>query len=283
MLERFSRIGEAALFLTQQGYLFYIVQTLFAFVLLYYVFKVLRDNGAKKFMGIYAGLIFGACALALFSEGIDIDLLLIFTMLLSMFFLLMYSLEIKRGLTKMKKVVSKSNFEAQNKTAQQTEGCISGIIKAVQNMSKKDTGALIVLANKNFPKQIVDSGIVLDADISSQLIEGIFINKAPLHDGAMIVDGHKIVAAGCFLPLTQNNDIAPEYGSRHRAAIGVTEACDVTTIVVSEETGIVSIVKKGQVERYADFMKLRRVLTEYYFAEDSSSGRSDKKNKERTI
>lgn len=282
-MERFIQLKEAFFAMAEGDYLAYALELVFAFALLYYVFKVLRDNGAIRFLVIYLVILLFSCALVLVAKGIGLQVFLTFIMLLSLFFLLIFNIEIKRSLTRVKKVVNKSNFEFQHKTTQQTEDCIAAIIHAVQNMSKKDTGALIVLANKNFQKQIVESGIRLDADISDQLLEGIFVNKAPLHDGAVIIEGHKIVAAGCFLPLTQNIDLSSEFGTRHRAALGVTEACDVTVLVVSEETGIVSIARKGQLERYADAAALRRVLREYYFSEEEASAKKKKKDKENAV
>ena len=98
------------------------------------------------------------------------------------------------------------------------------------------------------------------------LIEGIFIPKAPLHDGAMIIYGDRIQTAGCFLPLTQR-DFPKDYGTRHRAGIGVTEVADVSTIIVSEETGIVSVVRRGDITRYVDSESLKRFLRDYYWKE----------------
>lgn len=276
-LERFEQIGECFLPFIKGSYPIYALELILAFVLFYYVIKVLKDNNANAFVVAYSLMVVAGSVLVLSAAGVSLTLYLEFIVLLSMFFLLTYNLEIKRSLTKVKKDTRRSNFEAEEKTMQQTEACISALIKAVQNMSKKDTGALIVLANNNLPKQIIDSGIILEADISSQLIEGIFINKAPLHDGAMIINGHKIKAAGCFLPLTQNQNIAAEFGTRHRAAIGVTEVSDVITIVVSEETGIVSVVKKGKIDRYADYNMLRNVLIEYYW---TGFNKAKKKTKE---
>ena len=142
----------------------------------------------------------------------------------------------------------------------------------MQNLSKNNIGALIVFSNGNLPKDIVDSGIALGANISSQLIEGIFIPKAPLHDGAMIIVGDKIQAAGCFLPLTQK-DFPKDYGTRHRAGIGITEVADVSTVIVSEETGIVSVVKRGEITRYMDSESLKRFLKEYYWKDGNAEGK----------
>ena len=135
-------------------------------------------------------------------------------------------------------------------------------------MSKNDVGAIIVLTSGNVPSQIIDSGVKIDSDISSELIESIFFPKTPLHDGALIVNGTRIVAAGCFLPLSQNVDNIPkDLGTRHRAGLGVTETLDVVSLIVSEETGIISIASGGQLTRYADTEKLKKVLQKYYWQE----------------
>lgn len=134
-------------------------------------------------------------------------------------------------------------------------------------MSKNNVGALLVLSKGSLPKQVLQSGVMVDAEISPQLIEGIFFPKSPLHDGAMIIKGHKILAAGCFLPLSQKLNYPKEFGTRHRAAIGITEVANVISIVVSEETGIISVVKQGNVQRYADYDVLKSVLRDYYWQE----------------
>jgi diadenylate cyclase len=129
-------------------------------------------------------------------------------------------------------------------------------------------GAIIVLSTGNVPGQILDSGVRLDSDVSSELIESVFFPKTPLHDGAMIVNGTKIVAAGCFLPLSQNVDKIPkDLGTRHRAGLGVTETLDVASLIVSEETGIISIARAGQITRYADTEMLKKTLQRYFWQE----------------
>ena len=140
-------------------------------------------------------------------------------------------------------------------------------------MWKDNIGALIILANDNLPAQVLESGVILDADISAQLIEGIFFPKAPLHDGAMVINNYKIQAAGCFLPLTQNVNIPKELGTRHRAGIGVTETSNVTALIVSEETGVITIAQRGKISRYADYDALRHALNEYYWKDLSADGR----------
>lgn len=142
---------------------------------------------------------------------------------------------------------------------------ISDIVKAVQSMSKKNTGALIIIAPDNIPEAIIESGTTIDANLSASLIECLFSTKAPLHDGAVFIRGNKIMAAGCFLPLTQNTTLDKELGTRHRAAIGETEQYDShLAIIVSEETGVISVARRGEIVRYYDSVMLNEVLEQVY-------------------
>ncbi len=137
---------------------------------------------------------------------------------------------------------------------------VNDIVKACQHMSRDDTGALIVICD-NISETITDSGTLIDATVSSDLLETIFFDKTPLHDGAVIIKANKIVAASCYLPLTQNLDLPREFGTRHRAAIGITESNpSLTAIVVSEESGIISAMHDGKVKRYLDADGLKAVL-----------------------
>lgn len=141
---------------------------------------------------------------------------------------------------------------------------IADIVRATQNMSKKDIGALIVIAPDTVPEHILDSGTRLNSQLSCQLIECLFNPKAPLHDGAVFIRGNKILAAGCFLPLTQQADLDKDLGTRHRAAIGITEQSDHLAIIVSEETGIISVARNGEILRYFDSQMLTDVLEQIY-------------------
>lgn len=134
------------------------------------------------------------------------------------------------------------------------------IVRAVQNMAKSDTGALIIIAKDNIPEYIMNSGVQLDAQLSSGLLESIFNKKSPLHDGAVIVKENRVLATGCFLPLSQDNAISKDLGTRHRAAIGITEEANVLSIVVSEETGIISTVESGVIRRYITPEKLTEAI-----------------------
>ena len=124
---------------------------------------------------------------------------------------------------------------------------VDSITKACQNMSDIHQGALILIARKNNLDDISSTGVIVNADISNPLIENIFFKNSPLHDGAMIIRNNRITAARCILPVTQKTNIPGHYGLRHRAAIGVTEVNDCIALVVSEETGNISMVVDGEI------------------------------------
>ena len=245
-------------------------EILFFFAMIFYVSKVLRDNDATKLMLLYWVLLISSGCLHVFApELIDKQFLLLAMVLFSAFMLILFNVEVKKSLWDVHTNKEKSDKHASGgteiHTQAETEECINNIIKALQNMSKNNVGALLVLSKGSLPKQVLQSGVGIGAEISTQLIEGIFFPKAPLHDGAMIINGHKIQAAGCFLPLTQKTSYPKEYGTRHRAAIGITEVANVISLVVSEETGIISIIKQGNVIRYADYDMLTDALKDYYW------------------
>ena len=127
--------------------------------------------------------------------------------------------------------------------------CVDHVTKAAGNMQSQKIGALIVFERKTQLGEIINTGTLLDAKSSVSFINNVFFPKSPLHDGAMIIRDGRICAAGCILPLTQRDDISAQLGTRHRAAIGITENSDAVVLVVSEETGIISIVSNGQIER----------------------------------
>lgn len=147
---------------------------------------------------------------------------------------------------------------------------VNEIIKACQRLSKTDTGALILIAD-DLSAQILESGTRLNSEVSADLIETLFFPKTPLHDGAVVIMANKVVAAGCYLPLTQQTNLPREFGTRHRAAIGVSEAFPtLTAIVVSEETGIISAMHDGKIQRYLDAEQLRRILSHAMRLTDNS-------------
>ena len=144
--------------------------------------------------------------------------------------------------------------------------CIDNVSRAAGTMQEKKIGALIVFERKTQLGEIINTGTVIDAEPSVSMVNNIFFPKSPLHDGAMIVRDGRLYAAGCILPLTQREDISMQLGTRHRAAIGMTENSDAVVLVVSEETGIISIVSSGQITRNYNSAsacaELKRMLVE---------------------
>ncbi len=131
----------------------------------------------------------------------------------------------------------------------QIRKCINCVVEVANKFQKSKTGALIVFERSTKLGEIIDTGTVVDAVPSAEMIGNIFFNKAPLHDGAMVIRNGKVHAAGCILPLTKNNDISTDLGTRHRAALGISENSDAVIVIVSEETGTISIAKNGIITR----------------------------------
>ena len=249
----------------------YVVEIAALFLMFTFVSRMLKDNDATRMMIAYWAMIVIVGVLSYAVDFLDAQFYLYFLLILSAFMLIMFNVEIKKSLwdSHTDKTILNEMISAKDSVpgTESAERCIADIIRALQNMSKNNVGALIVLSKGNLPKQVLQSGVRTDADISTQLIEGIFFPKAPLHDGAMILKGHKIQAAGCFLPLTQKTNYPKDFGTRHRAGIGITEVANVVSLVVSEETGIISIIKQGNVQRYADYDILLSALRDYYWQE----------------
>lgn len=138
-----------------------------------------------------------------------------------------------------------------------SDSMIDEVINAVRNMAQTKTGALIVFSRTSSLQDLVDVGVKLDARVNAELIQTIFQRDTPLHDGAVIIRNNRIVAASCYLPISQNPNISTVFGTRHRAAVGVSEANNVFVVVVSEETGRISIAKNGALSSGLSIQKLR--------------------------
>jgi len=141
---------------------------------------------------------------------------------------------------------------------------IEETVKAAVNMANKRIGALIVLERDTDLSTIVEMGTELDAKVTKEILVSIFLPYSPIHDGASIIRNGRIIAAGCFLPLTLSLNISKSLGTRHRAAVGITEESDAVVVVVSEETGEISVVKNGAIEHNADAPALRKTLLDLF-------------------
>ena len=170
-----------------------------------------------------------------------------------------------------RKVLTSSSHRNETQLNEDSEKHIQEIVRAVQNMSRKRIGALIVFEGKTGLKDIIETGTVCDAAISSALIENIFEPNTPLHDGATIVKNERIVASACFLQLSEDSSISRDLGTRHRAAIGITESTDAISLIVSEETGIISYARAGKLTRYVDEAGLTALLTEIFINDYSAT------------
>jgi diadenylate cyclase len=142
------------------------------------------------------------------------------------------------------------------------EGVYDEVVLAATTLASTKTGALIVIERNIGLKNIIDGGVKLDAELSYDLLVSIFNPESPLHDGAVVVRRHRVAAASCFLPLTLNPRLSRDLGTRHRAALGVTEDTDAVAVVVSEESGLISIVQRGEIKRGLDAPRLRAAISE---------------------
>lgn len=237
-------------------------------LLIYGLILFLKRNNAGRL--VFVALAFVVLGIVLSSNVVGLTVFgsimrysMIIVIILAVF---LFPAETRRGLLKIAspRETHEAYTTAYDVSDEELHAAINDIVRAAQNMSKKNVGALIIISNQNMPEHIVDSGTKLDAVLSCALLESIFNTKAPLHDGAVCVRGNRIVAAGCFLPLSQSNSIDKELGTRHRAGIGVSENYNVLTIIVSEETGVISIAQGGELMRYFDSQMLTDKLEQTY-------------------
>ena len=156
---------------------------------------------------------------------------------------------------------------------------VTEMVNAVETRSASRTGALMVIEKEITLNDIVETGTVIDARISAEMIGNVFYEGAPLHDGAMIIRGSRLYAAGCVLPLTQNKELSKELGTRHRAGIGITENSDALVIIVSEETGVISMAQNGVLTRFMDGKSIEKILLDMYLQEDNKGFLTDKLSK----
>ena len=146
---------------------------------------------------------------------------------------------------------------------------ISEIVQTIMDLSKRRVGALIVFEQQTGLQDVIETGTKLNADISAPLLENIFEPNTPLHDGAVVIRENEIMAAACILPLAEASGVSRELGTRHRAAVGITENTDAIVLVVSEETGIVSMARDGQLTRPLTVKTLEEVLNDIYSSRES--------------
>lgn len=147
---------------------------------------------------------------------------------------------------------------------------IEELVRSTQVLAQSRIGALIVIEKNTGIQEFVETGVKIDGVVSSEFLVNIFIPRSPLHDGAVIIRGDRVAAAGCFLPLTQDTGLQKDLGTRHRAALGLSEVSDALVIVVSEETGVISVAQNGKLARFLDEKSLRDLLKNEILVEKAS-------------
>lgn len=260
-----------------------IVDIIIVAVILNFVYRFIKDRRAVKLAGGLAllGLILVAAELLglktlsyIFDNIFQVGLIAI---------VIIFQPELRAALEKMGGESLKSITGIKPRGSDIVdEKAIDSLCSAVFDLASTKTGALIVLENTTKLGDIIKTGTVINADLNASLVKNIFYNKAPLHDGAMVIRDMRILAAGCFLPLTESSELSKDLGTRHRAAVGMSEASDAKVIVVSEETGVVSVAYNGRLRRRYDYDALNRELVAFCTpANSDEKDGSPKKGQER--
>ena len=241
-----------------------IVDILIVSVLLYYVFIFIRDRRAAKLtIGVVFLLIFLLVSQSLKMNALNF-LLRNIVQVGTIALIIVFQPELRSALEKMGGRSLKGLGRIGEKETTEIKDTIGTVVRTANDFSQSKTGALIVFECGTKLGDIIKSGTVLNADMSLFLLKNIFFDKAPLHDGAVIISNNKIYAAGCFLPLSENSDIFKDLGTRHRAAIGMSENSDAVVVVVSEETGQISIARDGVLRRMTTSEQAREELEKIF-------------------
>ena len=237
-----------------------IIDILLVSVIFYYITLFVKERRAGK-LAVGLALLFAILGFsALFRLNVLAFILgnIVQVGLLAVF--IIFQPEIRSILEKVGNESFKNLTIRENTDEAETHKAIENLCTAAQELAATKTGALIVIERGTKLGDNIKTGVVVNADINVFLLKNIFYNKAPLHDGAVIIRDNRICACGCFLPLSYNANIIRNIGTRHRAAIGMSENSDALVIVVSEETGTISVAKSGNLKRNFDFYSLKKEL-----------------------
>ena len=256
-----------------------IIEIILISVIIYYAVKFIRDRRAAKLLiGIFfliAGY-FASGALQMyvlnfiFRSIFQVGILAI---------IILFQPELRSLLEKVGGTsISSINRIVDPKNIQKTSAAIDVISKSAAEFSALKRGSLIVMERSTKLGDIKNgSGVILNAELSSPLLKNIFYDKAPLHDGAVIVGNNIIEAAGCYLPLSNSPEIPSDVGTRHRAGLGISENSDAVVVITSEETGIISVAVDGKLERNFDMYSLKKKLTDLFLENSSQKKQKNKK------
>ncbi len=242
--------------------------TIVAFVF-YKLYMIIRETRAEQLIKGLLILLIGT-KLSDWLELWVINYLLRNTMTLGVIALLIvFQPELRRALEYLgrSRLLSKSLVELAD---EELNDKVKEITDAAASLSRQKIGALIVLEMETGINDVIETGNRIEGIISSSLLINIFIPNGPLHDGAVVIRKDKIMAAGCFLPLTENQNLSKELGTRHRAAIGITENSDAIAVIVSEETGAISVAREGKISRFLDIDTLTTIIKEAFMPEKNN-------------
>ncbi len=249
-------------------------------VIFYYTYRFVRDRRAGKlalgillvFLALFASNILGMQAVSYLIENIvQVGMIGV---------IILFQSELRTFLEKMGgQSILPINKKKDKKYFSQTIKCIDAVVEAVSDFSAEKTGALIIFERSTKLGDVIKTGTVIDAEAGAYMIKNIFFNKAPMHDGALIIRNNRLYSAGCFLPLSVNPEIVKDLGTRHRAGIGMSENSDAVVVIVSEETGTISIAVDGRITRDYDSITLKRELVKLLFADSirQNNNSADKK------
>lgn len=243
-----------------------IIDILLVAMMLYYIYRLMKES---RSLNVFIGIIVFVIVWLFVSQILEMRLLgAIMDKLVSVGvigLIVLFQEEIRRFLYSLgahQRFAAVARFFAGGKKAGEVDKeTIIPIVMACMDMSRAKVGALIVIERGIRLDDIVDTGDIIDARINQRLIENIFFKNSPLHDGAMVIIGKRICAAGCILPVSHNHDIPKELGLRHRAALGISQDSDCIAIVVSEETGGISVAIKGEFQLRLSAEKLENILS----------------------
>ncbi|MDY2960214.1 MAG: diadenylate cyclase CdaA [Hornefia sp.] len=249
-----------------------ILDILITTFIVYKILEFIKDTRAQQLL---KGLLF---VIAAYFVADYMNLHVVHWMLRAVFTVGLFALvvifqpELRRGLEYMGR--SKIGMSKLVKIDKDKAKYISNeIANVTAGFSDKKTGALIVFEQDVTLEDIAETGTLINADISAELLGNLFYEGAPLHDGAVIIRQDKVYAAGCVLPLTDKISLNKSLGTRHRAGIGITENSDAVTLIVSEETGIISVAKDGQIIRFLEKKNVEKILLDLFMNEDDSSSK----------
>ena len=242
-------------------------------IVAYIVYKVLAFIRETRAHLLLRGIVI-LVAIFFLSDFLDLHLLnwlLKSVVTMGLFALIViFQPELRRGLEKVgRRGIVSNQFRNIDKDA--AIEIVDEIAEAIEDFSEDRTGALIAIERDTMLTDMIDTGCAVDAKITARLLGNLFYEGSPLHDGAVIIRGNRILAASCVLPLTEKSSVGKNLGTRHRAAVGLSECSDAFVIIVSEESGAISIAENGKLTRFTDIKNLRKRLLDIYIPSESKA------------